>query len=415
MTANEGRWLAGLILATIAIRLLAWLALDPQLGSDAAAYFTMAEAMAHGVAPVDQFGQHAFYSVGYPLALTPLFAIFGASVTGAIAANLVLAAISSYLVFQIARLVGLPAIWRLVAIAGHAVWLPGIWNSAQLARENLSTPLLLVVVWLSLTLLDGKRTAIKCLLTGLAMGSAVLAGGSALSLVAVPLVALWFVYREALKNALPSFLAYAAGCILIAAPWAITTHHMVGEPVLNTNGGFNLYLGNNPAATGHFVSIADTPAGGEWEAMRRIKGEVGASKQLGDRATEYMLQNPSNTAALTVKKLGLFWAPNWPDAADTNGSTAMTAMRIGEVVQYLLFFSFAAVGVFSRTWPLRTKFVLGTAVVLFWMIHGIAYNIMRYRDPIMPIIIVLAVIGLQAVVSSYRNQTPGGFGAAQAN
>ncbi|NCP19852.1 MAG: hypothetical protein GW855_11915 [Erythrobacter sp.] len=396
---RENKVLAGLVLVVLALRLGAWLVLQPEIQSDGLAYFLMSEALAQGLPPVDQYGQHAFFSVGYPLVLAPAFALLGASAYAAMLTNLVLAACSAWLIHRIGRAIGLAPVWRLAAVLAYALWLPGIWSTARLARENLSTPLMLLVVLLALSLLHGRRRGATALGCGLAYGFALLAGGSALPLVAAPAIAILLVwYRREAAPAIP-LLALGAGAALVLAPWTMATDRLVGTPTLNTNGGFNLYLGNNPAANGRFVSIVDTPAGPGWEQMREDLGEVGASRQLGAQAKAYILAHPAETARLTVTRLALFWAPNWPSLSDVEGSRALLAMRSVEVLQYLLLLAFALVGASSRRLPRDAALVIAAAVLGFWAIHGVTYNIARYRDPAMPIVILLATLGLRETLA----------------
>ena len=400
--AHAGQVLAALIGLTIAVRLLAWLVLQPEVASDAQAYFLMAQAMAQGATPVDQFGQHAFFSVGYPLVLAPAFALLGATPFTGILVNLLLASLSAWLIHAIARSLGLTSAWRLLAVLVFALWVPGIWNGAHLARENLSTPMLLAVAWLALTMLDGRGLGWKALLCGLAYGLGVLAGGSAILLIGVPALALLLAWwREGRRIVTPA-LALCLGAALCLAPWAFATQRMVGEPVLNTNGGFNLYLGNNPAATGRFVSIADTPMGDDWEQLRVERGEVGASRELGALAKQHMIDHPVETLTLSAKRLALFWAPNVPSAQDVEGSRAMLAIRSVEVLQYLLLLALGLVGAFSRRMASDAVLVIAATILGFWAIHGITYNIVRYRDPVMPVVIVLASVGLRDLIARFR-------------
>ncbi|MFM6854297.1 MAG: hypothetical protein ACKOUM_09485, partial [Sphingopyxis sp.] len=182
-----------IIALTVVARCVAGAVLAAPLGADSRAYTLMAQAMAHGGAPVDQFGNHAFYSIGYPLFLTPLFALFGAHAWVVVAANAALAAASGVVMWRIggALALGMPA--RLLAVAMHALWVPGIWNSAMPARENLSVLLLLLVILGALRILDaarreyakgtgraGRGVLAGALLAGLAYGAAILTGGSSL-------------------------------------------------------------------------------------------------------------------------------------------------------------------------------------------------------------------------------------------
>lgn len=404
---RERAILLALVALAVFFRFLVWLVVEPEIVSDSLAYFMMADSMAQGFPPIDQHGQYAFYSIGYPLVLVPIFAVAGATPPSAIVVNLILAGATAWLVHGVARAIGLAAVWRLLAVAAYGVWLPGIWNSAHLARENLSTPLLLAVVWLAIAMLDGRRMWSKGLACGIAYGAAILAGGSALPLIAAPLVAAalaWFRYRASLAKTAAALMIGAALCL---APWIYTTQQLVGQPTLNTNGGFNLYLGNNPAANGRFVSIADTPVGPSWEQMRVDLGEVGASKALGQMAREYAMAHPVETLGLTAKRLALFWAPNWPSAQDVTGSKAMLAIRSAEVLQYLLLIVLAFIGASSRRVRFEVALVVALAILGFWAIHGVTYNIPRYRDPVMPLLIVFAALGVRqtcVLLMSYRSE-----------
>ena len=179
---------------------------------------------------------------------------------------------------------------------------------------------------------------------------------------------------------------------------------MVGEALLSTNAEFNLYLGNNPAADGRFVSIAETPAGPRWEAQRRTLGEAGASHWLGGLARAWIAANPDEAARLALTKLALFWTPNMPDAADFAASKAIATIRLADVAQYLLVLAAAALGLARAPIPPRDRLVVAAAIAGFWLIHAAAYVMPRYRDPVAPLLIALAACWAWPVVSRFLTQ-----------
>jgi hypothetical protein len=386
------RWLAHpfavwtAILLCVAIRALACVVMPAAVESDSLAYFTMAQTFSNGEVMRDHFGQVAFYSPGYPLFLGSIFLITGASATLALIINLGLAALSCWLVSRIANRLGGPVAAGLAALA-FAVWLPSILGATFIHKENLTTPLLLGLVLTLVTLRDARDPAGRAVLAGLLYGVGLLAGASSLLLI---VVALWAVFTLASKER-QALLAFGGGVLICLVPWLAHTNATFGKPVLTTNSGFNMYLGNNPAATGHFVSITDTPAGPGWHDLLKEKGEAGAADTLGQEAREWIIANPATAAGLAVKKLGLFWAPNLPDAQELSADKVTAIARIIDVVQHLLIIGLGLWGL----WQLRARHdvrLIGLAIGGFWVVHALTYIIVRYRDPIMPLLIALAAV-----------------------
>ncbi|MEY2942513.1 MAG: hypothetical protein RLY97_527, partial [Pseudomonadota bacterium] len=328
-------------------------------------------------------------------------ALFGASAKVCIAVNLLQEARSTLLGRALARALKMPVWARMMAVAGHAIWLAGIWNCAVLARENLSTPLLLAVALLALRILANGPRATLAMLTGATFGAALLTGTSSLPIILAPLLALAFAAKWRISQMAPPTLALLAGTLLIVAPWMLATQAMLGRAVLTSNSGFNLYLGNNPAADGRFVSIAKTPAAADWRVLNDSIGEAGASTELGHRAITYMIHNPARTAQLTARKLALFWAPNLPSAADFTSNRTVALIRLGEVAEYCAFLILGLAALILNTAPLHTRLTLAALIAGFWGLHGIAYIIARYRDPVMPLLIVLACATISYLFTRY--------------
>lgn len=388
-----------LLLMVLGVRLAAHFALPQPLQSDGLAYFTLANTMAHGHWPADHFGQHAFYSIGYPLVLAPFFAVLGAKTGVAFAVNLLLALLSAGLLVLVGRGCRLSPQAQKLALLGYALWLPGVWNCTMLARENLSTPLLLAVVWCALRLLEAP-SARRALAAGAAWGAAVLAGSSALPLVMAPTLAILLAARAPVAARARALAMMAAGAALVLAPWGLATRAMLGAPTLSTNTGFNLYIGNNPAATGRFVSIAATPMGPRWHQLLATRGEVGATQALGEEAQAWIAAHPLEATRLAATKLALFWAPNLPDARDIAASPAMAVVRLGEVTQYLLFVVLGVAALASRRIARPHRAVMLAAIAGFWALHALAYIIDRYRDPVMPLMILLAASALAELLQT---------------
>lgn len=383
-----------IMLVAIGLRLAAAWALQHPLESDALAYFTMAEGLAERGELADHYGQHAFYSAGYPLLLAPFLAILGSSVPAALAVNMLLCAISVWLIYRLGFALSAQRSAGLLAAAAYALWLPGLWNATMLAKENLTTPLLLGIALSAIAVARDERPMAAAVVAGLAWGAALVTGGSALLLclgVAAALLMLWRTRRR-FAPAFAAGLCFIAGAAVVVTPWLYATSQMVGRPVLTTNAAFNLYLGNNPAATGKFVSIADTPLGADWNAARVRLGEAANADRLQAAALDWISANPGQAARLAALKLAYFWQPNLPDADEMAASKALAAIRLVEVAQYGLILLLALLACGSRLVARDGKWIFTAMIAGFWLIHAAAYIIIRYRDPMMPLLIILAAI-----------------------
>jgi 4-amino-4-deoxy-L-arabinose transferase-like glycosyltransferase len=398
MASPRAGLLVAMLLAVI-IRLAAQIALPAPLESDFKAYFIMAETLASGHTMRDTFGQIAFYSPGYPLLLAPLFALFGSSVSVALWLNLALSALTAWLIYRVAgRLSGSPLAALLVTI-GYALWLPSVLSATMLAKENLSLPLMAAFVLALLSFKDSSNRLKTAAFCGLLYGASLLTGASSLLIVFAFALALYECHgRSAFKAPLREAAAFALGTIVILSPWLAHTAAHLGKPVLTTNSGFNFYLGNNPAATGSFISIKKTPAAPRWEAMRANLGEIGAAAALGDEAKAYMIANPGHTIALAAKKLALFWAPNVPDAVDFSADAKRAGARWIDVVQHVLILIAGIWGaLFYAKGSAQVRIVIAT-VLSFWVVHAATYNIVRYREPVMPLMLALASLPVASVL-----------------
>ncbi len=385
------------IIAMLALRIAVMIALPQPVASDSAAYMAMATSLAKGGPMHDLFGSVAFYSPGYPLLLAAPFALFSATPAVALAINLGLAAVTALMIHRLALRLAGDRRAALIATSAYALWLPSLLATATLAKENLTTPLLLGFAHAMLSLIDTRRPLATATIAGLCYGAGVLAGASSLLIAASVALALIMRRRRHGATITGAAIAFSLATAAIIGPWLVHTSATFGHPVLTTNSGFNLYLGNNPAATGDFVSIADTPVGPDWHRMRETLGEEGSARALGEQARAYMRAHPGRTAQLAALKLVRFWTPNVPDANE-QGTIVKAAIRWSDVAQHVLIVVLGSYGL----WQCRRNpdaALLAAIITSFWAVHAATYVIVRYREPIMPIMIVFAALALSSGLS----------------
>ena len=204
--------------------------------------------------------------------------------------------------------------------------------------------------------------------------------------------------REGWGRAAGHALAFIVACGLLVTPYLLRNQRAVGAAMFSTNGGINLYVGNNPAANGEFVGIDKTPMANGWEAFRKAHGEAGTSRALQRLAIDYVLANPGRTALLDVKKAWLYWAPDLPDANDEDHGAAVRAVRWVGALQHIaiLLLALVALAGWRRLTPGAWLAVL--AILALWGLQSGFYMITRYRLPAMPLVLLLAAIAVADVI-----------------
>jgi hypothetical protein len=230
-------------------------------------------------------------------------------------------------------------------------------------------------------------------------GLLALTGNSALSLAVPVLFALVFAPTNLWQKLLFSMCILMMS-VLIATPWLVRNMQVLGSPVLNTNGGFNLYLGNNPAANGMYVSIGDTPRGNTWGELRK-KGEVLASETLKAEAITWIKENPSTFITLALKKAVIFWTPPL-HKGKYQASKIEPIIRTVWLIQYTVLLAAALGGLAASSLRSRTITLFWLAIVSYTAIHMLILVVFRYREPIMPLISVLAAFSFEWLFIRFR-------------
>jgi 4-amino-4-deoxy-L-arabinose transferase-like glycosyltransferase len=390
---SEAQCIAWVIALSFLMRSITVLVLKIDPTSDYLAYDQMARNLIAGRVMADNFGNVAFYSGGYPLFfLAPIYTLFGHSLLSVQIGNAALGALSTYLVYLLLREAKAGAIARIIGPLMFALYVPSWLYCEYLAKENLMTPLLLLLMYLAARMYHDLAVS-SALATGVVIGLLAITGTSGMALLPLPVIAI-ILAKSSNQTKLGAGIAFMLAAALLLAPWQYRNAQLLGSPVVTTNGGFNLYLGNNPNADGFFVSIADTQMGEEWRELRK-KGEIYASDHLKNEAIRWIVNNPKDFAGLALKKAVLFWMPPVHEGKG-RPSTIESVTRIIWLFEYIML-CLPAIYILI-TMRRRNDVVLGigASIILYTGIHMIFYVIFRYREPIMPMVVILAAIGLEA-------------------
>ena len=98
--------------------------------------------------------------------------------------------------------------------------------------------------------------------------------------------------------------------VLAIMPWLIRNYSLCGTPLLSTNGGIVLMIGNNPYATGGQIwdekvkgMLGDLENADGFDVSREVQRETRARKI----AIEYMLHNPVRTVMRWPRKITILY------------------------------------------------------------------------------------------------------------
>ncbi len=255
-----------------------------------------------------------FHSPLYRWFLSGIYELCGRDLLAVRMAQHLLGAVAAVLVFAVA----LQLFRRLsVAVVAGLVsgWLgPVIFYEGQLLVDGLGA-LLVTAALCAIVAAARTRSAEAIALGGIALGVAAL--GRAVVLVWLPIVALWIASWAGSWR----FRAGRVGVLLAAlglviAPVALRNYLVEGDLVLITaNGGLNLYVGNNPDASGSYTlpeglwfrpgDPLDDFAGRKVaaHALGRDLSSSELSRWWAARAVRFAADEPAKVAGLALEKL----------------------------------------------------------------------------------------------------------------
>jgi hypothetical protein len=236
------------------------------------------------------------------------------------------------------------------------------------------------------------------------------------------LVALWFTSEALRARRLPASLLLSAvaacvTCAVVVAPWALRNWKILGSPVVTTtHGGYTLLLGNNPE---FFRHVSERPLPELWSDrdpdafqqawFTRLIAE--RDKEIGPSADEltqnrWMYQQawkaiaaePGVFVRACVLRFVLFWnvMPLLPSRS-TLPHPVVWALCVGYVAELVLFVA-GLVGLFRQFRLVRIgdrRWVLPLCLILnFTLAHLVYWSNMRMRAPLVPLIGLVAAVGL---------------------
>lgn len=368
---------------------------------DSEGYWELARTIAHG--QPYEFGPHryqVFRTPGYPLLLAPLFLIwqepptFAARVLGAFLGTAAVALVGS-IAFQIA---GLRASQLASAIA--AVYPEAIASSVFLLSESPFIPLMLLQIAALLMLSRQATTSLArwSIVAGVAAGLAILMRPSWLLFTPLAIVALTIFPTWRAISLRSSLIVTVAMCGVLA-PWWIRNYLAVGQFVpTSLQVGASLYDGISPVANGasdmrYVETFVIAQMADDANSIDQLPGTF--ESRLDDRmkyeALAWARANPKQVAELAVVKFFRIWSP-LPNASEFGSTLLRTVLFVTYAPVMLL----AAAGSWMlwRTQRRLQLMLLVLPALYFTLLHTLFVSSIRYRQPAMFLLVVLAAIGL---------------------
>ncbi len=392
------RWI---LLLALTLRLIWAIAVPVIPISDSYAYDVFAQNLANGAGyGWTAHSPSAYWPVGTSFVYSLFFRFFG----------------HNY--FQIAILnifLGLLTIWLSMHLAKHffdqrvavitgillALWPSQIQFTTVLASEQLFTALIVLslAIWTNESLALWFRSGVIGI---------VLAGASYVKPIALLIPILLFVMEYAkTREIAKSFISMVIMFILMAmliAPWTIRNAQEFGSfVIISTNGGANLWMGNNPASTGGYMELPP-----------EVKGmnEAERDKFLKSLAIAHIKERPDLFAFRVVKRIvdthsresiGVVW--NEKGLTSRYGTKVLLPLKLINQFYWLSMLVFSLVGVVLIGIQTGWFKLFYQPLVLFWTyfagIHAVIVAMDRYHFPSIPMISILAAFAMTTCLSQF--------------
>ena len=396
-TESSKKQQAGIVLAILVIGLCLRIAFIFTLEhrvywEDETDYLTLAENMWAGEGYVDAQGHPtAFRAVGYPLLLAGLFYLNIDSLTAIRCFQALLGVFTILFVFGLARRVfgtGSALVAALIcALYPYYVFMP-----ATVLGTTWFGFLLLAATY-ALYIAQEKNSQFLYVLSGLLFGVLVLTRPTAAVLVLA--AALWLFYKKGRPRyrTLKPLALLVGTAFLIVTPWMARNQQAVGSFAISTNGGRNLWLGNNPQATASSGSVIPLPE----NLADKIAGA--ASEKEKDslykmEALRFIKSHFVGFITLSFKKAVAFWRLD-PSPTTDGYIENSPVIRLASVLSFAPLLVLGIYTLFGvRSGKHRDQCLWLLYFIAFTAVHAVIITKVRYRLPLDYFLIISASYGL---------------------
>ena len=390
------------LLLALAMRASWSLAVPVAPVSDGQVYDDLARNIASGIGYAFVPGHpSAYWPVGTSAVYAALYWVFGVSYTPIVVLNVMIGGLTVALVMTLTRR------WYGSRASLYAGLILAVWPGQVTFSTILASELLFNIGWLA-GLYFASRTdwaaTLRVPLVAVSLAASSLVRPLALLM---PLIFVWIRLagsdRESQKSWRSPFgvgveaVATLALMLVLLIPWAERNQRTMGERVLvSTNGGANLWMGNNPDTRGTYMSLPD-----------KVKDldEVARDRMLRDEAIAFIKAQPLAFVRRTAYKIyltherethGITW--NEKGLVPRFGQACLKPLKL---VSSVYWWTMLALGLVGAGCVYRRYGFLGLsgdpAIVLwtyFAVLHAIIVAGDRYHYPSVPPIAALAGLAL---------------------
>lgn len=379
---------AVILVLAFAVRIGFVLILDPPLRSDEVDFDRLAWNLARTGSYSEEGIPTAYRPVGYPAFLAAIYRVAGHHPFAVRFVQVLLDVGTVGLLFRVAARRG-----RVAARLAASVWAlypPAILYTGFLIPETLFT--FVLFGFLVLFDLGADRSRWRAAFHGVLLGVLILIRpATAAFLILLPM--LWV----SLRLRWQPLALFACGVILVLAPWIVRNARSVGAPVLTTNLGSNLLIGNHPGATGGYAP--EVPP----EMLPRRGHEQEENAASRDAALRYIAHDPGAFLWRGLRKLAYLASAEGEivvyafheNPADPGTRfrekyrSIPAAAHIAVSLPYALLVLLAVLGLCTR--PPDALGSAFLALLLSWaLIHFVFFGAGRFHFPLMPCLTLFA-------------------------
>lgn len=408
--------ITAIVLLAFALRMLFNFLVPAEPRGDAYIYSEAARRMAAGLGYIRNGEAFAIFPVGWPAFLALIYRLTGDSLRAARFVNILLSLLTVYCSYEIARRVfnrpqaAAPAPPHTTtdqqkSAAEHiglgtallmALYPNHIAYTALLFTETYFTALLFVGV--ALLLREGVLWW-RDVLTGIIFGVAVLTKPQVLFIPLMLIAWQWWQHRPPLRSSLQRSVTIYLLLVAVIAPWLYRNYTVFDDFVfISTNGGFNLYIGNNPQAEGFYKTTPEIWAAIGDEDEAGPAAELRRDQKARELALEWMAAHPLDVLRLAfLKALGMYRDNTEGIGWATNGAQVnILPLRYLTWVLYPLLWLLALLyPLLWRRWRARDMVALPALPLLlvayFTAITMVFFADERFSFPVVPFVFMYSI------------------------